>query len=503
MELFNTLLSWFMKKRISQIELFKEHPIEVQNEVLANLLGKSRNTEWGRKYSFENIKSYHDFKSVVPIVRYEDIADIIEQVMKGEDNILWPSEIKWFSKSSGTTNAKSKFIPVSNEALEDCHFKAGKDLLSMYLNNYPESKLFTGKGLVIGGSSQVNHLNSKSSYGDISAVIMKNLPLWAQYVRVPSLDIALMENWEEKIEKMAHAVKDENITSITGVPTWTIVLLQRILELTGKKKIIEVWPNLELFAHGAVAFGPYRHLFDELIGAKINYIDSYNASEGFFAIQDRSDHEDMLLMLDYGIFYEFLPTEYLDKDHSKVVTLEEVELDKNYAMIITTNAGLWRYMIGDTIKFTTKSPYRIKITGRTKHFINAFGEEMVIENAETAIAEACKQSGASIENFTAAPIYLEVGKRGGHEWVIEFITKPDSIETFTEILDNKLKAINSDYEAKRQKDIALIKPRVHIAPEKTFYNWMKKRGKLGGQHKVPRLSNSREFIDEILKIIST
>lgn len=491
-----------MKKRIHQIELFKKYPIEVQNELLSNLLLKAAGTEWGRKYEFSSIQHYNDFRNRLPVSRYEDIASVIERIMEGENNVLWPSEIRWFSKSSGTTNARSKFIPVSNEALEDCHFKGGKDMISMYLNAFPESKLFAGKGLVIGGSSQVNHLNSKSSYGDISAVIMKNLPLWAQYVRVPSLDIALMENWEEKIEKMAHAIKDENITSISGVPTWTIVLLQRILELKGKDKIIDVWPNLELFAHGAVAFAPYRDLFNSLIGDKINYIDTYNASEGFFAIQDRQESEDMLLMLDYGIFYEFIPMEEIHDENPRAIPLEDIELGKNYAMLITTNAGLWRYMIGDTVKFTTKSPFRLKITGRTKHFINAFGEEVVIENAETAITKACEETGALIENFTAAPVYLELGKRGGHEWIIEFIRKPDSLDRFTDILDATIREINSDYDAKRQKDIALVKPKVHIAPEKTFYNWMKKRGKLGGQNKVPRLSNNRQYVDELLTMIS-
>jgi hypothetical protein len=491
-----------MKKRIHQIDLFKKYPIEVQNELLSNLLQKASDTEWGRKYDFRSIQHYNDFRNRLPVSRYEDLAPIIERVMEGENNILWPTEVRWFSKSSGTTNARSKFIPVSNEALEDCHFKGGKDMISMYLNSFPESKLFAGKGLVIGGSSQVNHLNSKSSYGDISAVIMKNLPLWAQYVRVPSLEIALMENWEEKIEKMAHATKDENITSISGVPTWTIVLLQRILELKGKDRIIDVWPNLELFAHGAVAFSPYRDLFNTLIGEKINYIDTYNASEGFFAIQDRQESEDMLLMLDYGIFYEFIPMDEIHNENPKAIPLEDVELGKNYAMLITTNAGLWRYLIGDTVKFTTKSPYRIRITGRTKHFINAFGEEVVIENAETAITKACEATGALIENFTAAPVYLEVGKRGGHEWIIEFIRKPDSIDRFTEILDNTIREINSDYDAKRQKDIALVKPQIHVAPEKTFYNWMKKRGKLGGQNKVPRLSNNRQYLDELLKMIN-
>jgi hypothetical protein len=312
----------------------------------------------------------------------------------------------------------------------------------------------------------------------------------------------MMENWEEKIEKMAHAVMDEDITSITGVPTWTIVLLQRILEIKNKKTIIEVWPNLELFAHGAVAFGPYRKVFDSLIGKKINYLDTYNASEGFFAIQDRPNQDDMLLMLDYGIFYEFISMNELNSDKPKVLSLEEVQVDTNYALLISTNAGLWRYMIGDTVKFTTKAPFRIKITGRTKHFINAFGEEVVIENADIAITRACEKTGAKIENFTAAPIYLERGKRGGHEWVIEFIQEPDSLDEFTQVLDNTLREINSDYDAKRQKDIALVMPIVHLAPRKTFFDWMKKRGKLGGQNKVPRLSNTREFVDDLLELIS-
>lgn len=478
-----------------------KYPIEVQNELLNNLILRAKSTEWGKRYDFSSISSYEDFRNRIPISRYEDISSEIERVMEGEANVFWPGEIKWFAKSSGTTNARSKFIPVSPEALEDCHYKGGKDMISLYLNSFPESKLFAGKGLVIGGSNQVNHLNEKSQYGDISAVIMKNLPLWAQYVRVPSLEIALLANWEEKIEKMAQAIKDEDITSISGVPTWTIVLLQRILELKGKNKIIEVWPNLELFAHGAVAFGPYRQVFDELIGKKINYLDTYNASEGFFAIQDQRDSDDMLLMLDYGIFYEFILMEELDNEHPKAIPLEEVELNKNYALLISTNAGLWRYLIGDTVKFTTKSPYRIKITGRTKHFINAFGEEVVIENAETAITHACRICDASIENFTAAPVYIETNSRGGHEWVIEFIKKPDDLERFKIILDEKLREINSDYDAKREKDIALIAPIIHVAPKGSFYDWMKKRGKLGGQNKVPRLSNSREFLDDILEMI--
>jgi len=424
--------------------------------------------------------------------------------MKGEQNILWPSEIKWFSKSSGTTNARSKFIPVSQESLEDCHFKGGKDLLSIYVNNYPETKLFDGKGLAVGGSHQINELDPSASsyYGDVSAVIMQNLPPWAQFIRTPSLETALMGNWEEKIEKLARETIKENVTNIAGVPTWTVLLIQRVTDIAMKKNILEIWPNLEVFFHGAVAFAPYRTLFQSIIPSdKMRYWETYNASEGFFGIQDQRNSEELLLMLDYGIFYEFIPMEELEKEYPKAVPLSEIELDKNYAMVITTNSGLWRYNIGDTIKFTSKFPYRIKISGRTKHFMNAFGEEIIVENAETAITRACEITGAVIDNFTAAPIYLKEGKKGRHEWIIEFKTPPADPDQFTRILDETLRAINSDYDAKRAHNLALVEPKVHSAGEGTFYNWMKRRGKLGGQNKVPRLANSREYVDEILKMM--
>jgi hypothetical protein len=415
---------------------------------------------------------------------------------------LWPSEIKWFAKSSGTTNARSKFIPVSTEALEECHFKGGKDLMAIYVNNNPETKVFTGKGLGIGGSYQVSSGNNEFYYGDISAVVMKNLPIWAQFIRTPSLEIALMSEWEEKIEKMAQAASQENVTSMLGVPTWTIVLMQRVLSITGKSNILDVWPNLEVFVHGAVAFTPYRDLFKNLIPTStMHYLEIYNASEGFFGIQDQSGIADMLLMLDYGVFYEFIPLEDIDKEFPRTLTLAEVELDKNYAMIISTNGGLWRYKIGDTIKFTSLAPYRIRISGRTKHFINAFGEEVMIENAETAIARACQETGAIINNFTAAPIYMESAGKGGHEWIIEFVKEPSVLSQFVQKLDHSLREINSDYDAKRYKDMALQLPVVHSVPEGTFYNWMKKRGKVGGQHKVPRLSNSREYMDDIISML--
>jgi hypothetical protein len=493
-----------MQKRIHQIELFMKYPIEVQDELLKKLIQTARFTEFGQQYDFGSIQTYDQFRERIPIHTYEETYPYIERLMKGEQNILWPSEIKWFSKSSGTTNARSKFIPVSQEALEDCHFKGGKDLLSIYVNNFPETKLFDGKGLAVGGSHQINELDPSASsyYGDVSAVIMQNLPPWAQFIRTPSLETALMGNWEEKIEKLARETAKTNVTNIAGVPTWTVLLIQKIVELEKKSSILEVWPNLEVFFHGAVSFAPYRSLFQSLIPTeKMQYWETYNASEGFFGIQDQKNSEELLLMLDYGIFYEFIPAHELDKEQPRAVRLGEVELDRNYAMVISTNSGLWRYNLGDTVKFTSLSPYRIKITGRTKHFMNAFGEEVIVENAEAAITKACEATGAVIDNFTAAPVYLEEGKQGRHEWIIEFKVEPPTLPAFAHELDEALRSINSDYDAKRHHNLALIAPKIHSVQEGTFYNWMKRRGKLGGQNKVPRLANSREYVDDILSMM--
>ena len=491
-----------MKKRIHDIDLFRKYPHEVQEELFQGLISKAKGTEWGRKYGYADGLSVREFQERVPISTYEQLYPYIERVMKGEQNLLWPSKIEWFAKSSGTTNARSKFIPVSPESLEDCHYKGGKDMLSIYVNLYPETKLFTGKGLSIGGSHQPSELNPKVSCGDVSAVIMQNLPIWAEAIRTPPLKIALMDKWEEKIEKMVEVTVQENVTSLSGVPTWTYVLLKRILEVTGKSHILEVWPNLELFTHGAVAFGPYRKLFREIIpSGKMNYLEVYNASEGFFGIQDQFGTEDeMLLMLDYGVYYEFIPMDQFEEEQPETLTLDQVELGKNYALVISTNAGLWRYKIGDTIRFTNLSPYRIKISGRTKHFINAFGEEVIVENAESAITKACQVTDAVITNFTAAPVYMESGKRGGHEWLIEFEKEPNNLKQFTKVLDSSLREINSDYDAKRQNDIALQEPIVHAAPKGTFMNWLRGKGKLGGQHKVPRLSNTRDYLEEIMQV---
>lgn len=500
MTIVNSFMSWFMKKRMHQIELFMKYPDEVQEEWFASLVNDAVGTEWGRKFDYRSIENVRQFKERVPVQNYDTLKPYIEKMLKGEQNILWPSEIKWFAKSSGTTSDRSKFIPVSEESLEECHFKGGKDMLAIYCNNRPDAKMFTGKGLVLGGSHQINQLSPDSYYGDLSAVIIKNLPFWAEMMRTPDISIALMDNYEEKIEKMAHATIDVNVTNISGVPTWTIVLAKRILEITGKKNLLEVWPNLELYVHGAVNFEPYREQFRKLIPRDdMYYLETYNASEGFFGIQDRSDSSDLLLMLDYGVYYEFIPMEEIDKEFPDTISLVEVELDKNYAIVISTNAGLWRYMIGDTVKFTSINPYRLKITGRTKHFINAFGEELIIDNAEKALTKACNETGAQIKDYTACPIYFSDHATGAHEWIIEFEKKPKEFERFVDILDNTLREVNSDYDAKRFKDIALTRPKVHKAPDGTFYNWLKSKGKLGGQHKVPRLANERKYVDELLE----
>ncbi len=499
---FNFLLKSVMRQRMSGINRMREQPLEVQEQLFKNLLQRAKNTEWGQKYKYSEIHNQQQFSERVPSATYEEFFPLIERVMRGEKNVTWPGQIKWFSKSSGTTNARSKFIPVTKESLEQGHYRAGKDLLAMYTDMYPQHKLFTGKGLSLGGSHQPNELQPDSRYGDVSAVIMENLPGWAQAIRAPELPIALMDKWEEKIQRIIETTQHENITSLAGVPTWTYVLIHKMLEATGKKYIREVWPNLELFAHGAVAFGPYRQVFKDLIPQPgMHYMEQYNASEGFFGIQDQRDSEDMLLLLNHGVYYEFIPIEQVDYEQPKTISLADVKLGESYALMISTNSGLWRYRIGDTVKFTSISPYRIRITGRTKHFINAFGEEVVVENAEAAIAEASEKTHALVTDFTAAPVYLEGGKRGGHEWLIEFKKAPDNFGRFIEVLDQKLREINSDYDAKRQNDLALALPQVKMVPTGTFYEWMRSKNKLGGQHKVPRLYNTREIVEEILKII--
>lgn len=502
MEFLNSLFTWFMKKRIHQIEVFMKYPHDVQEEWFHNLINAAEATEWGKTYDYKSIMTPQEFKNRVPISDYDGIKAYVDRMIKGEQNILWPSDIKWFAKSSGTTSDRSKFIPVSVEALEECHYQGGKDMLSIFCHNNPNNKIFNGKSVVIGGASQINNFSSDSYYGDLSSILIRNLPIWAEYKRTPNIEVTLNPNFEEKIEQIAQITIKEDVTSLAGVPTWNIVMAKRILEITGKDNLLEVWPNLELYSHGGVSFKPYREQFKQLIPSdKMYYLENYNASEGYFGIQDQSDSEDLLLMLDYGIYYEFLPVENLDQEHPTTLELHEVEIGKNYALIITTNAGLWRYKIGDTIKFTSLSPYRFQISGRTKQFINTFGEEVIVDNAEHALQIACSATGALIKDYTAGPVYFGKENAGAHEWIIEFERQPNSFDCFCEVLDRTLREINSDYDAKRFKDMALQKPIVHNAPSHTFYNWMQTRGKLGGQHKVPRLANDREYLTSILDSI--
>ncbi len=505
MALINTVVSWLMKKRIHQIELFMKYPYEVQTEWLKKLLSQAKNTDFGKQFHFQSILNPDQYRERVPIQDYESLKPYIERLRTGEQNLLWPSEIKWFAKSSGTTNDKSKFIPVSQEALEECHFKGGKDLLSIYCNNNPNTQLFDGKAIAMGGSHQIMEISNESFYyqGDLSAILIQNLPAWVEFLRTPNLSIALMDEWESKIEKMARATIPHNVTNISGVPSWTLLLFKRVLEITGKSNLLEVWPGFELFIHGGVNFAPYREQFSLLFPShQVNYLETYNASEGFFGIQDRDEADDMLLMLDYGIFYEFVPMDQLEADHPKSLGLDQVEINVNYALVITTNAGLWRYLIGDTVQFTSLNPYRIRISGRTRNFINAFGEEMIVDNAERAISIACERCHAIITEYTAAPVYSDGAQKGAHEWLIEFEKPPSDLAFFANILDNALKSLNSDYEAKRYHNLILGEPIIRMVPENTFYTWLRSKGKLGGQHKVPRLFNNRKYIEEILQMMN-
>jgi len=491
-----------MKKRIHQIDLFIQYPVEVQNDWLFKLITSAQATEWGRNHNFQSIKTLSDFKKNIPLQDYDSLKPFIDRAKKGERDVLWPGETKWFAKSSGTTNDKSKFIPVTSEALEACHYKGGKDLISLYVKYKPDSKMFTGRGLVLGGSSEINKSNPPSYSGDLSSIIIDNLPIWAELHRTPSKKITLMSEWEEKLDKMAQLTADQNVTTLAGVPSWTLVLLNKVLKLKGATHINEVWPNLETYTHGGVSFVPYKKQFDAIFNLpKMNYMETYSASEGFFGLQDQyGDSFDggLLLMLDYGVYYEFLPIENVGNERPETLSLDEVELNKNYALVISTNAGLWRYQVGDVVKFTSLKPFRIKITGRTQQHINVFGEELMVENVEKAIQVACERTDSVITDFTGCPIFMGGSENGGHEWAMEFSKEPENSALFIEIFDTALKAVNSDYEAKRYKNFVLQPPVLHKLKKGTFYNWLKQKGKLGGQNKVPRLSNSRKYIDEVL-----
>jgi hypothetical protein len=498
MKLLSPAISRLARLRLSQIEEWVDKPITAQREVLQELVTAGQYTEFGRKYNFDKLFSLKAFKEAVPVHEYDDLKPYIQRMMDGEENILWNTPIKWFAKSSGTTSEKSKFIPVSQESLEDSHYQAAKDVITLYYKFNPDSDLLTGKGLVVGGSHQVSQLNTEISYGDLSAVLLQNTPFWGHWLRTPDLSVALLDEWEDKIEKLALTTINEDVTSISGVPTWTLVLIKRILEITGKATIKEVWPNLELYLHGGVSFVPYREQFKKLVGAEIFYLEMYNASEGFFAAQNHPGEEGMLLYTQHGIFYEFMPIEEYGKKHPQTIGLQDVELHKNYGLIISTNGGLWRYVIGDTIQFVSRNPYKVIVSGRLKHYMNAFGEEVIVDNSDKAIAQACEKTGALVNDYTAAPIYFTDNSNGAHEWLVEFEKDPDEMSHFIYELDAALKNINSDYEAKRQKDIALRMPVVHALKPGVFTEWLRRKGKLGGQHKVPRLSNERTYINEII-----
>lgn len=501
MKVLNSIITWVFKQRIGQVEFFIDNPHTTQKKIFNDILQMARHTEFGRTYDFSTIKNWNTYQERVPIYNYESLFPYIERVMKGEDNVLWPSEIKWFAKSSGTTSAKSKFIPVSKETLDECHFKAGKDMMALYCHNNPDSQVFGGKTLIMGGSHQINDLNESTKYGDVSAVMMQNMPFWSQIIRTPELKIALLDEWEEKLERIAQSTISQNVTNMAGVPTWTLVLIRRLFELTGRNDLSEIWPNLELYVHGGVNFQPYKEQFKDMIGSPdMKYYQAYNASEGFFGMQIQNDVDDMLLMLDYGVYYEFIPRKELGKDDARAIPLSEVEVGKTYAIVITTNSGLYRYRIGDLVEFTSVYPYKIKVAGRTKSFINAFGEEVIVDNADRAIEAACKATNAVMKEYTAAPIYFGDNGQGAHEWLIEFEKTPQNLHEFTQVLDASLQAINSDYEAKRHKSIALSLPKVHEVPAGTFRSWLKQKGKLGGQNKVPRLKNDRSILEEILKM---
>ncbi|XOD68006.1 MAG: GH3 auxin-responsive promoter family protein [Flavobacteriales bacterium Tduv] len=496
--LVNSVSGLFMKQRFNQMKGFIDYPVEAQNLVLLDLIRTSGGSCFGKKYGFREIKSYENFVTRVPLHNYEDLFPFIERMRRGESDVLWPGKVKWFAKSSGTTNTKSKYIPITKVCLDQCHYKAGKDLIALYMRNHPDTKIFHGKNLRLGGSYKP--YDCGTFYGDVSSILMENLPFWAERRSTPGKSVILMSEWKSKLEAIVNEVAKQNVMSLFGVPSWMLVLLNRLLETSEKKYLDELWPDLEVFFHGGMSFKPYVEQYKKLLSKEINYYDTYNASEGFFSVQDQKDSKELLLLLDHGIFYEFIPMEEIDNEFPSIVSIEGVELNRNYAMVISTNSGLWRYIIGDTIKFTCLSPYRIVISGRTKHFINAFGEELIVENAEEALSKTCRRTDAIIREYTAGPVYMKENSSGAHEWIIEFEKAPSDIDNFRNTLDDTLQSLNSDYEAKRYKNITLRPPVIRVARKGLFYDWFKSCRKLGGQSKVPRLTNDRKYLDLLLRM---
>lgn len=484
--------------RLKQIEYFQKHPNEVQDRVLKELLRAASHTEQGERYGYSTLKSVDAYRSKVPVLSYDEILPAIEKARRGEANILWPGRVRWFAKSSGTTSTKSKFIPVTDESLQGCHYRGIKDLLAIFSRNFPDNKIFYGKALTLGGSHKISLEDNHALTGDLSAILLENAPRVSNFWKSPDKKTALIDDFERKVDLLTKTAVKQNITSMSGVPSWYLTLIKYVLSYTGKRNLSEIWPNLEVFFHGGISFSPYREIYKKLIESpRMKYVETYNASEGFFGIQDDPSDGSMLLMLDYGVYYEFEPIGSGEGETKDICSLGEVKKGVNYSLIISTNSGLWRYRIGDTITFTSLDPYKFKITGRTKHFINAFGEEVIVDNSDKAIAAACAATGATINDYTAGPVYMGASSKGTHEWIIDFEKEPSDLNKFIDVLDEKLKEVNSDYEAKRYKDINLVKPIVRIAPRGTFSNWLKSKNKLGGQNKVPRLSNTREFLEEL------
>ena len=483
------------------LERYGHEAEALQRGVMKRLVQKAEHTEWGKSHGFAKVKTYEDFAASSGVNTYEELKGYIDRMRQGEKDVLWPGTVRWYAKSSGTTNDKSKFIPVSPDGLKDTHYAGGRDVVVWYLGNNPQSRIFDGKALILGGSHAPNYNLKDSLVGDLSAILIENINPLVNMVRVPRKETALLSDFETKRDRIAREAMGRNVTNLSGVPSWMLSVMNRVLEITGKDNLLEVWPNLEVFFHGGVAFTPYREQYRRLIPSEaMHYMETYNASEGFFGIQDDPSDASMSLMLDYGVFYEFVPMDEIESPNPTVLPLWGVETGRNYAMLISTSSGLWRYMIGDTVRFTSTDPYKFVITGRTKFFINAFGEELIVDNAERGLAVACAKTGAEVLEYTAAPVFMDNEGRCHHQWLIEFSRSPRDIDDFARILDNALQGINSDYEAKRYKDITLQRLELIEARKGLFNDWLASKGKLGGQHKVPRLSNSRQYIEEMISL---
>ena len=498
----NTFFSWYLKKRMNEIKKFIQYPKEIQNQTLLELITIGKSTLFGEEKSFHSISTIENFKSQIRLRKYKDFEPYINKQKAGKVNVLWPGKVKCFAQSSGTTSGTVKHIPITIDSLRKCHYKGGKDLLALYYHNNPNTKLFTGKHLIIGGSSSQIITTNDQKVGDLSAIIMENLPWWCEWRRSPKKVKSLIKkNWEDKINYIVNHSSKDDIHIIAGTPSWVLIIIHEILRKNNISIIHELWPNLELYLHGGLSIEPYKESFQSISQKNIKYYQNYNATEGFFGLQYNNSDKDMLLMLDYGIYYEFIKKEDWFKSQPKTLSLEEVELNEPYEIVVTTNGGLWRYRLEDTIIFTSLNPFKIKVTGRTQQFINIAGEEVMIQHVEKAIEETSKICNCSIAEFSLSPKFEKNNKSiGYHYWIIEFLQKPDSIDEFNDILDNELQKINVDYKAKRAFNSPLKKLIVKEVRKNTFYKWLKSQNKLGGQSKIPRINNDDKCLNEILQI---